>query len=191
MAGFPGETLSQMKETIDMAKKINLDWYTIQIVQPLPKTEMHKQMVEQGLISEDEIEDEKLNYGNRSGKEKDRELNEKKIASDFTDPFNLNLNRVPTQLEMENIWFTMDYKINYERLYSSNDKIKNEKYLKFLNYIYSRISTFNPLVDYFLNVIKNKLDISNTSNSYISKDIKKTLSQSEYWKVRFDNLNLR
>ena len=29
MAGFPGETLSQMKETIDMAKKINLDWYTI------------------------------------------------------------------------------------------------------------------------------------------------------------------
>lgn len=191
MAGFPGETLSQMKETIDMAKKINLDWYTIQIVHPLPKTEMHKQMVEQGLISEDEIEDEKLNYGNRSGKEKDRELNEKKIASEFLDPFNQNLNRVPTQVEMENIWFTMDYKINYERLHSSNDKMKNKKYLTFLNYIYSRISTSNPLVEYFMNVVKSKLEVSNNLDNYISKGIKQTLSQSEYWKVRFDNLNLR
>ena len=58
MAGFPGETLSQMKETIDRAKK-NLDLYNPNSP-PTPKTEMHKQMVEQGLISEDEIEDENL-----------------------------------------------------------------------------------------------------------------------------------
>ena len=45
MGGFPNETLAQMQETIDMAVQINLDWYTIQVGHPLPKTEMHQQMV--------------------------------------------------------------------------------------------------------------------------------------------------
>ena len=31
MVGFPNETLAQMQETIDMAVKINLDWYTIKL----------------------------------------------------------------------------------------------------------------------------------------------------------------
>ena len=70
MVGFPNETLAQMLETVEMAVKINLDWYTIQVVHPLPKTEMHQQLVDMGLLSDDEIEDEKLNYGNRSGKRK-------------------------------------------------------------------------------------------------------------------------
>jgi len=69
--------------------------------------------------------------------------------------------------------------------------MKNQKYLTFLNYIYSRISTSNPLVEYFMNVVKSKLEVSNNLDKYISKNIKQTLSQSEYWKVRFDNLNLR
>ena len=72
MVGFPNETLAQMQETIDMAVKINLDWYTIQVVHPLPQTEMHQQMVEMGLITDDKVEDEKLNYGNRLGKKKNK-----------------------------------------------------------------------------------------------------------------------
>ena len=49
-----------MKETIDMAKnKLRLVYNPNS--PPTPKNwEMHKQMVEQGLISEDEIEDENL-----------------------------------------------------------------------------------------------------------------------------------
>ena len=67
MVGFPNETLAQIKETIDMAIQINLDWYTIQVAHPLPKTEMHTQMVQMGEIIEDAVDAEKLNYGNRTG----------------------------------------------------------------------------------------------------------------------------
>ena len=42
-----------------------------------------------------------------------------------------------------------------------------------------------------MNVVKSKIEVSNNLENYISKEIKQTLSQSEYWKVRFDNLNLR
>ena len=112
MVGFPNETLSQMQETIDMAVKINLDWYTIQVVHPLPKTEMHQQMVEMGLITDDKVEDEKLNYGNRSGKRK--KIEQGNDISHFNDPFKGDLNLVPKKELMEDIWFTADFKVKPE-----------------------------------------------------------------------------
>ena len=138
MVGFPNETLAQMLETVEMAVKINLDWYTIQVVHPLPKTEMHQQLVDMGLLSDDEIEDEKLNYGNRSGKRKNIENSYEEI--DFNDPFQSNLQRVPSKAEMEDIWFTSDFKINYERIDKINDVDKLKKLSVFLKFISKKLA---------------------------------------------------
>ena len=189
MVGFPNETLAQIKETIDMAVQINLDWYTIQVVHPLPKTEMHTQMVQMGEIIEDEVDAEKLNYGNRTGKLKEREDKEKKNAKEFNDVFIGNLDRLPMKTEMEDIWFTSDYKINYERLNFITEPKQLNKLSIFLKYIGSHISKKNPLINHFRSVIAEKLKKNDEANQL--KELSKiSLANSEYWKKRFASLNI-
>ncbi len=182
MVGFPNETLSQMQETIDMAVKINLDWYTIQVVHPLPKTEMHQQMVEMGLITDDKVEDEKLNYGNRSGKRK--KIEQGNDISHFNDPFKGDLNLVPKKELMEDIWFTADFKINYERIVNIYDNQKLKKLKLFLEYISKKISTKNPLVVFYIDLINKRLeeDSSKIMNMDLIKDT------NIFWKSRLDVL---
>ena len=36
--GFPGETFAQVTDTFEVAKEMALDWWNIQILQPLPNT---------------------------------------------------------------------------------------------------------------------------------------------------------
>ena len=182
MIGFPNETLAQMQETIDMAVKINLDWYTIQVVHPLPKTEMHQQMVEMGLITDDKVEDEKLNYGNRSGKRK--KIEQGNEISQFNDPFCGDLNIVPSKESMEDIWFTSDFKINYERITSINDKEKLKKLKCFLEYISKKISTKNPLVVFYKELIEKKLN----ENETIKLDMELIKDTNLFWKSRLDVL---
>ena len=189
MVGFPNETLAQIKETIDMAVQINLDWYTIQVVHPLPKTEMHTQMVQMGEIIEDEVDAEKLNYGNRTGKLKEREDKEKKNAKEFNDVFIGNLDRLPMKTEMEDIWFTSDYKINYERLNFITEPKQLNKLNIFLKYVGAYISQKNPLINHFRSVIAEKLKKNDEANQL--KELSKiSLANSEYWKKRFVSLNI-
>ena len=189
MVGFPNETLAQIKETIDMAVQINLDWYTIQVVHPLPKTEMHTQMVQMGEIIEDEVDAEKLNYGNRTGKLKEREDKEKKNAKEFNDVFIGNLDRLPMKTEMEDIWFTSDYKINYERLNFITEPKQLNKLNIFLKYVGDYISQKNPLINHFRSVIAEKLKKNDEANQL--KELSKiSLANSEYWKKRFVSLNI-
>ena len=189
MVGFPNETLAQIKETIDMAVQINLDWYTIQVVHPLPKTEMHTQMVQMGEIIEDEVDAEKLNYGNRTGKLKEREDKEKKNAKEFNDVFIGNLDRLPMKTEMEDIWFTSDYKINYERLNFITEPKQLNKLNIFLKYVGDYISQKNPLINHFRSVIAEKLKKNDEANQ-LNELSKITLANSEYWKKRFVSLNI-
>jgi hypothetical protein len=182
MIGFPNETLEQIKETIDMAVKINLDWYTIQVVHPLPQTEMHQKLVEMGLITEEEVDAEKLNYGNRNGKMKDKE---QKDIGNFIDPFVGDLKRIPKKEEMEDIWFTCDYKINYERINEVTNIKKLNKLSVFLDYISTNISTENPLVEYYKKVCSEKLEqrtLSSKSNIINNEHI------SNFWKKRLNVL---
>ena len=53
--GFPDETLSQVLDTIDISKKMALDWYTVQLLTPLPSTDIYDQMVEVGKVEKDKL----------------------------------------------------------------------------------------------------------------------------------------
>ena len=189
MIGFPNETLAEIKETIDMAVQISLDWYTIQVVTPLPKTELHSQLVEIGEITEDKLQPEKLNYGNRTGKIRQRENEEIKKAKDFKNMFSGNLKRIPEKKEMEDIWFMSDYKVNYERLNSLNEYKKLEKIDFFLQFINKKVTQKNPLIDYYRSVVLNKL-----SKNFEAEKLKKlsefNLLRSDYWQKRFSTLDI-
>ena len=57
---------------------------------------------------------------------------------------------------MEDIWFTSDFKINYERIDKINDvdKLKN---LVYFEIYFKKISVKNPLVDYYTSLVNNKI----------------------------------
>jgi len=51
--GFPGETKTMMRETVDFAKEIQCDWAQISIAAPLRGTEMYQQFSKAGYINDD------------------------------------------------------------------------------------------------------------------------------------------
>lgn len=50
--GFPDETVDQMNETIEFAKRAGTDWATINVAIPLVGSEMYTQFLEMGVIEE-------------------------------------------------------------------------------------------------------------------------------------------
>ena len=100
-----------------------------------------------------------------------------------------NLDRIPNKSEMEDIWFTADFKVNYERLNSINDQKKLEKLNIFLKYVCERISQKNPLINQFRSIILEKLN-NNKEADQLKKLSQISLANSEYWKKRFISLNI-
>ena len=48
MAGFPGETDADVRQTIDFAKKIEADYYSLSVLAPYYGTELYKQLIANG-----------------------------------------------------------------------------------------------------------------------------------------------
>ena len=48
MAGFPGETDDDLKQTIDFAKKIDADYYSLSVLAPYYGTELYDQLMKNG-----------------------------------------------------------------------------------------------------------------------------------------------
>lgn len=51
--GFPGETLDDMRETIDFALKSKLDWIRLYLLQPFPGSETYETCVRNGYLTKD------------------------------------------------------------------------------------------------------------------------------------------
>ena len=77
---FPNETFSQIKDTIDVSIAMNLDWYNITILQPLPNTVIFDQMLSDGLRGDISFSSMGYNSGthgkkvNKSGKVRNKLL---------------------------------------------------------------------------------------------------------------------
>ncbi len=50
--GFPGETLEEMGETFDYAKRLGADWSTFSVASPIPGTVMYEEFVNLGYIKD-------------------------------------------------------------------------------------------------------------------------------------------
>jgi len=56
--GLLGETKATVRETLDFARELDLDFYGFSLPNPLPKTELYDSAVEAGLVSDDIARDE-------------------------------------------------------------------------------------------------------------------------------------
>ena len=191
--GFPDETLSQVLDTIDVSIKMALDWYTVQLLTPLPSTEIYDQMANVGKVEKDKLNLEGEGFTMFSVRESERqrkieEIN-KRDNSDFINLLNSNKSHVPNQKELNDLWFLTDYEINYKPIINQNNPIKLKKLEYFLTDVSDRMTRDNPLSNYFLSIVKKKLN-KNTDAKERMMLVNKYLEKSNYWKQRFKTLNL-
>lgn len=193
IVGFPNETLQQVLDTINVSVEMGLDWYTVQLLTPLPSTEIYDQMIEAGKAKKDELNLDGEGFTMFSVRESERqrkiEENNKRNNDDFINLLNKNKDYVPNQKELSDIWFLADYEINYKPIIKQENKFKLLKLETFLTDVSNRMTRDNPLSNYYLSIVKRKLDKKNEAK-VIDKKVIEYLDNSSYWKQRFKTLNL-
>jgi radical SAM superfamily enzyme YgiQ (UPF0313 family) len=193
MIGFPHETLSQIRDTIRVAIEMKLDWYTVQLLTPLPSTEIYNQMVEEGMIKDGSLNIEGEGYTMFSVRESERQRKFEKMSqrknNDLINLLNANPSYVPSRKELNDLWFLSDFEINYRPIYDVDDIDRLKKLKAFLTDISDRMTRDNPLSNYFLSIVDEKL--GNEADSVERKsNAKSCLGKSVYWQERFNTLGL-
>lgn len=186
MVGFLEETIGQILDTINLAIELKLDWYPIQILTVFPSTEIQKHLAKDTTIKRKDFKD-KFFIG-ATGGQRSREIKEKGYAKEFIDILKEDKTKVPSEDEIKDIWFLMDYKINYEKILTEDRTIKLIMLQKMLLDICNRVKE-NPLSTLYLGIIEQKL--GNYSKSQELKNIAKMyVDDSAYWQKRFEVLDL-
>jgi pyruvate-formate lyase-activating enzyme len=199
IVGYPGESLSAIQDSINLAKAMDLDWYPSQILTPMPGTPVHQLMLDQEKVAGAPTEvldtSKRLGKGRTfsvgvTGEIRKREMNEKKQTRAFVDAFDTSdLSRVPEREEISDIWLTMDYRINYEPILLQPDKKKLEKKKIMLQEIGERMTFDNPLGTLFYGVVLERLGQRQEAKIVIQR-AEQYLNDSEFWKVRFKGLGI-
>ena len=193
MIGFPNETLSQVLDTIKISVEMGLDWYTVQLLTPLPSTEIYDQMVQAGKAKKEDLnlEGEGFTMFSVRESERQRKIEEKNKRSnkDFINLLNSNKEHVPTQKELNDLWFLTDYEINYKPILKQENKGKLLKLECFLTDVSDRMTRDNPLSNYFLSIVKSKLNKKDEAKKRLGY-VKKYIDISNYWQQRFKTLDI-
>lgn len=193
IVGFPNETLRQLRDTIDLALEMNLDWYTVQLLTPLPSTPIYNEMVELGLIEPESLNTEGEGFTMFSVRESERqrrkEEQQRESAREFRNLFEGRLDLVPTKDQLSSLWFLIDYEVNYGKVLFQEHPVKLEKMRRFLTDVSDRMTLANPLSNLFLAVVESKLGHTEEAKKR-KRMTQEFLDQSQYWQQRFQVLGL-
>jgi radical SAM superfamily enzyme YgiQ (UPF0313 family) len=193
--GFPGETLEMILDTIKLAEKMDLDWCNIAILQPWKSTPIYDAMVEKGLLGEEEgtlkTKGNKIAPYNLGPYSRQRAIERGKLEpseglqSIFED---LDLDSIPTPDQLDNIWFYMNYRVNFFKLFRETRQVKLAQQYKWLSYVHTLSAPDNALVMYFYGYLQYRV-LGEVEDSLVLK-LEDKLAQSDYWRERFDCLGL-
>ena len=185
--GFPNENMSKILDTIEVAREMDLDWCRTQVLQPLPNTPIYQEMLDAGLISDDEQKGRFTvgSYGRARNEDDDRRFRDHDPKKAFED---INLSSIPSKQQLSDIWFYMDFHLNYKRLLNENRKIKLVQQKKMLERIANVNSLNNGFALYFLAVIYKKQNLSIPKS--IIKKLQKVYSNDNYWGSKLHQFGL-
>lgn len=187
--GFPGETYRQLLNTLEVASEMRLDWYLIQILQPLPNTQIFNKMVNDGLIDASKFETVHVGSGAYGKVAKKSEKGQDLLARDFKDVFNvIDFDTIVPVEKLYDILAYMNYHLNYANIFSENQSQKLNQKLLTLKHIYSVIAPHDAMAMYFAAYLHQK--IYGEADPEIINKLKETLDNQYYWKNRFDELGL-
>lgn len=183
MLGFPGETLAQINDTINVAREMDLDWCGITILQPLPNTPIYDSMVEQGLIEPVGSRNTRFNSGGY-GKQDQVDMGLRLASQNFEDAFcSIPVDAVPSPTQLDDIWFFMNYHLNFHRLFSEERPTKIRQQLLNLSALSDVISPEHGFALYFTGYLQYRLD--GVIQPEIIERLDRRLKQSPYWHDRF------
>lgn len=192
--GFPHETIAQIRDTVNLGCELQFGWYPLQLLTTLPGTEITLSMIEQGLIQPPTDASFKgLAAGSKSkggGTLRQRERAEKYKALDFVDLLEtLPADHVPTNAELDDLWFVADYRMNYEKLLHVHEPVKLRNIRVMLQQITDEYTVENAMGNLFLAVIASKLHEFDESHRRLALAIKYQ-QESAYWTKRFTVLGM-
>jgi len=189
IVGFPKETLADVQQTIDFARELALDWYTIQILCPLPASALYQQLA--GPVGgKESIDLGNLSFGSsHTGRQRNIEQQEKIHALDFEDLLRGDLQQELEPAMMNDVWFLADYKINYERILGESDTSRLFRWRSLLRDVADRITTENPLANMFLAIIEDKIGTPLDARAR-RENVARFTADSAYWAKRFEVLGL-
>ncbi len=182
MIGFPGETLGMIEDTLNVALAMDLDWYAITPLQPLPNTPIYDAMVAQGLIAP--LGDRLTYMSGGYGKLDKLDESGGAAAKGFRHAFDgIPHDAVPTQDQIHDIWFYMNYHLNYHRLFHEDRPVKIQLMLRQLATLSDKLSPDNALALYFIGYLQWKRD--GAVDPRIVSRLRRQLEASTYWRSRF------
>ena len=188
MVGFPNETMSMILDTINVAREMDLDWYRISQLHPLPNTPIYDAMVEQGLVQETGSQDLRFN-GGAYGKQTEIEQGLRLATPDFAEAFsNIPMNAVPTPEQITDIWFFMNYHLNFHRIFYETNPLKIKQLAAHLNILADVISPENGFALYFLGYLQHK--VSGNVSPNLIKRLDHRIETSSFWRDRFSAFEL-
>lgn len=191
MLGFPGETYRMILDTFELSRAMNLDWYNVTILQPLPNTPIFDSMVEQGYINVETLKfgDIRFTTGAYGKHGKKAEQGPELLASDFKDAFNrADLDEVPTPEELDTIWAYMNYHLNFRPLVFENRPVKLVQKLQYVTNISDLVAPENAIAMYFQGYLQYQ--VNGSIDPRLIENLEKRLALSPYWSERFRDFQL-
>ncbi len=187
MIGFPGETMAMIQDTITVSRQMDLDWYRISPLEPLPNTPIYDALVAQGVIAPATVETRFM--GGAYGKQAEIEQG---LRPPPVTPIDVRTdippNQVPTPEQITDVWFDMNYTLNFARLFTEERSIKIQQQLRHLAALGDIISPENGFALYFSGVLQRRLQGS--ADAEIVDRLTSRLSSSAYWRDRFRRFGL-
>ena len=189
IVGFPNETLSMVNDTLEVAQAMDCDWYRISPLQPLPNTPIYDAMVAQGLI--EDVGSKELRFmGGGFGKQTEIEQGLRMAELGFREAFSgISLDAVPTKEQVTDLWFYMNYHLNFHRLFSETRPIKIRQQMENLKVLSEVISPENGFALYFQGVLQHRLFGSIPAD--VTQRLNRRLETSPYWADRFSAFGLQ
>lgn len=177
MIGFPQETWGMIQDTIKVAEQMDMDWYRISQLQPLPNTPIYDSMVAQGLIQD---VGSKIRFeGGAFGKQAQREAGLVECP-----PFNIDIpaGKIPSSDELNDIWFYMNWRLNFARIDHEKRPEKIRQLRAHLEVLADVISPENAFA------LRELARMEGTPEAH--RRLQVQLESSPYWRTRFEALGL-
>lgn len=187
---FPGESIRMIWDTINLAKQMDLDWYTIQPLNFIPGVEITNHALAKEMLTKQELIDgsERPLRGS-TGKQDLRSKKEKTEALPFINHLMDSPDRIPLRNELADIWFVMDYIVNYEKMWALEIPIKIEMLHKLFISMCDKTHKENALGNLFFALLEYKLKDTNSANYRLN--LARTYAENnDYWHKRFQVLGL-
>jgi hypothetical protein len=188
MVGFPGETMSMIFDTINVSREMDLDWHRVSPLQPLPNTPIYDSMVAQGLIQDVGSKDLRF-MGGAYGTQAEIERGQHLTSPNFEEAFSsIPLTSIPNSEQITDIWFYMNYHLNFHRLFTEERPVKIQQQFDHLRVLSDVISPENGFALYFRGYLQHKM-FGKVEQGMVDR-LRERIDTSTYWEDRFQAFGL-